>query len=86
MAKCECGEIWLWDWCHDCFVDKLGEEHEVTELQSTHAEHIVQVWKCKCGRIKGVQENDGNVISNFDMGDEDWELDENSFPSDKHPY
>ena len=74
MAECQCGAVWLWDWCGDCYVKPSGEEYTNTELETEGT--LINVWSCDCGRVKGASHN-GEVCDNFD--NVDWELDEHSF-------
>ena len=82
MAKCECGEIWAWEWCHDLFVDGKGEEHKKVTLEdhsNLSCVSSIDVYVCKCGAIKCAISDSGEVF--FDCPEFrkiDWEKDEDS--------
>lgn len=55
MARCKCGAVWAWEWCHDIFMDADGEEHRKVTLED-HSEpsrvSSLDVYICKCGAVK----------------------------------
>lgn len=60
MAKCKCGENWLWDWEQDCYRYPDGSRIEEIQLLCTEKgmELELFVYKCKCGKVNSALYND----------------------------
>ena len=81
MAKCECGAIWLWDWCHDCYVKTDGEEYKTIEM-SKDTGWEAELVQCDCGKINAIMiccDCGGGPINIKEWEKIDWELDEHSY-------